>query len=259
MTSLSRLYKYQSPSSHEPSNKRVISVRPLYIQTDNEAQHEQLYSQEKVTAIIEEANDKAQEIINAARNEAENLNKEIAAAKEALKKECDEALRKAEEDGYLKGLEEGRQTGFEEYSKTIKEAMDIVQSAKEDYKSHIQSADNEIIQISMKVAEKIIGEQILQDDTQFRSFIKKGLKEARHYKNIQLHVHPSQYESLLSYKNELLAVFPKEQSLYIFPNDEIGEEDCLIESDTGRIDASVKSQIEEIKTKLLEILESEEA
>ena len=47
-------------------------------------------------------------------------------------------------------------------------------------------------------------------------------------------------------------------SLYnIFPDDDLKETDCIIESTFGRIDASVDSQLHELKLKLLQILEGE--
>ena len=50
----------------------------------------------------------------------------------------------------------------------------------------------------------------------------------------------------------------KDIDFYIYPDDELEETSCIIESENGRIDASVDSQLEEIKIKLFEMLESEQ-
>lgn len=57
----------------------------------------------------------------------------------------------------------------------------------------------------------------------------------------------------------MIALFPKELDFYIYPDEELSEMDCIIESANGRIDASIDSQLEEIKNKLIELLESEGA
>jgi flagellar assembly protein FliH len=54
-----------------------------------------------------------------------------------------------------------------------------------------------------------------------------------------------------------MAIFPKDTELYIFPDDELEESSCIIESENGRMDASVDSQLQEIKVKLTELLEGE--
>jgi flagellar assembly protein FliH len=69
-------------------------------------------------------------------------------------------------------------------------------------------------------------------------------------------VNPSRYSFLLSRKDELIALFPREVDFYIYPDEDLLEEACLIESANGRIDASVDSQLDEIKNKLIDLLES---
>ena len=41
----------------------------------------------------------------------------------------------------------------------------------------------------------------------------------------------------------------------MYPNGELDEHACYIESENGRIDASIDSQLQEIKRKLMDILE----
>ena len=65
------------------------------------------------------------------------------------------------------------------------------------------------------------------------------------------------YEELLSKKEELMTIFSNVVNLFIYPDSDLSEDSCLIESSSGRIDASIDTQLSEIKVKLTELLESE--
>ena len=80
--------------------------------------------------------------------------------------------------------------------------------------------------------------------------VKRALKEAKDSHDVQLHVNPNYYEYLLSQKEELLAVFLHETNLFIFPDEELPENRCVIESALVGLDASVDTQLSEIKQKL---------
>ncbi|MGM9956219.1 MAG: FliH/SctL family protein, partial [Peribacillus sp.] len=122
---------------------------------------------------------------------------------------------------------------------------------------HLESSESVILDIALNVAKKIIGQQLEAKEETFLSLVKGAIKEAREYREVQVHIHPSRYQSILSHKDEMIAIFPKEAELYIYPDDELDESSCIIESENGRIDASVDSQLLEIKAKLSELLEGE--
>ncbi|MDQ7861366.1 hypothetical protein RCO48_11125 [Peribacillus frigoritolerans] len=70
-----------------------------------------------------------------------------------------------------------------------------------------------------------------KDEVSFLSIVKRAIKEVRDNREVQLHIHPIQYQSILSHKDELMAIFPKDTELYIFPDDELEESSCIIESE----------------------------
>ncbi|PLR97276.1 flagellar assembly protein FliH [Bacillus sp. T33-2] len=256
MISLSRLFKSQS-AYPEQAEKRVISIRmfeqsgepdepPVFVHTENEKRE-----------ILEQAARNAEKMVSEAVREAEQIRLNIQEEKQAWEQEKSRLASEAEGRGFEKGVLEGRKQGYSEYQATIQQAREVVESAKKDYHDHIEASEKTILQLGLKVAERILGKRIKEHGEDFLSLVKRALKDAREYRDIQLHVHPVHYGFLLSQKEELSAVFPKETDFYIFPDDDLSEGDCIIESINGRIDASVDSQLQEIKEKLLEMLESE--
>ncbi|MCM3704198.1 MULTISPECIES: flagellar assembly protein FliH [Cytobacillus] len=259
MILLSRLIKSYS-SAVPKEEKKVISIR---LMQSNSNQIEEAVEQsaarphEELQAMLNSAREEAERIVNAARTDSENKARQMDEQLLALEQEKQKIFEEARIQGFADGTDEGRQSGLREYSELIHMAREVVNTAKLDYQQHIESSERTILNLGLKVAGKILSEVLEQNSEQFLSIVKRALKEAREYTEVQLHVHPMHYDLLLSHKEELIRVFPKETDLYIYPDEELSNTSCIIESTNGRIEASVDSQLEEIKRKLFELLESE--
>ncbi len=260
MILLSRLIK-SLPSNQIQVEKKVISIRMIDSHKQVGDQEPEEYFKKKeaqIDARLAGARQEAEAILEAAKTEAEKIHQQMKQQMEELEHERKAALEEARQQGYAAGMEDGRQSGLEEYKRLIHSAKEVVNSARLDYKMQIESSERTILDLGLKAAGRILGQVLDQDSKQFLSIVKRALKEAREYREIQLHVNPVHYDLLLSHKAELIRVFPKETDLYIYPDEELSQTSCIIESVNGRIEASVDSQLEEIKRRLFELLESEE-
>ena len=169
-------------------------------------------------------------------------------AKEQLMKEAYQA-------GYDQGLHEGRRNGQAEYDAVLAEAEKTVELSKTAFAGQVEKSEKVILDLAIVTAERILNASLVDDSVNFVPLVKRALREARDYKEVQIHVHPSKYELLTSEKNELDAIFPNDVQCYLYPNGDLDEHACYIESENGRIDASIDSQLQEIKRKLMDILE----
>lgn len=256
MISLSRLIKSQQ-SRAVSGEEKVISIRMLETSNHQVAPVMFTHTEDERMTILENAVKEAESIVTKAAEEADRLRRQISQEKQEWDQQKAFLAEEARQQGFEQGFQKGQNEGYEEYRQTILFAQDTVQAAKRDYHNHIESSEKVILDLGVKIAGKILGEKLTEDEG-FLSLLKRALKNAREYKDIQLHVHPKHYQGLIAQKEELIAIFPKEINFYIFPDDELEETSCMIESENGRIDASVDSQLEEIKIKLFEMLESEQ-
>lgn len=255
MILLSRIFKhYQSP--HAVQEKKTISIRPIKKKSLSQYEEENEQLSEQAQSVILDAKAKAEQIISMANDEASNIKEAIKSEKAAWNEEKQLLMQEAEKKGFEVGRQEGIAQGYSEMEEAIAQAKSVIETAKEHYDEKLISAEGVILQLGMKTAEKIIGLNLTDDDEKFTSVVKAVLKEVRENEDIQIHVHPYYYDLIAGQYDELLNIFPKETSLYIYPNDELAETDCFIETENGRIDASIDSQLSEIKRKLFELLES---
>ncbi|WP_409294379.1 flagellar assembly protein FliH [Peribacillus sp. SCS-26] len=253
---MSRIIK-SAHSYKEPVNK-TISIRKLESFLISSEEASEMFSPAPDMDHVLEAEKRAEEIISYANAEADKIRSHAESEKQRWE---DELLPAWKEQAWQEGFLEGRQAGQDEIAGEMAEqlqtARDTVDKARLDYKAHIESSESAILSLSIKVAEKIIGIKLSESAEHFLPLVKRAVKEAREFKEVQLHIHPSRYGFLLAEKESLSSLFPRETDFYIYPNDDIDEQGCVIESSHGRIDAGVDSQLLEIKEKLLKLLEGE--
>jgi flagellar assembly protein FliH len=256
MILLSRLIK-SIWSNPVQSEKKVIAIKML--QVPELAVGDKDLEQQNQTPIelLNEASMEAEQIREHAKVEADALYAEIQQERDAWMQEKEMIANTAQKEGYHAGLEEGKRQGYAEYHELIEEAQQIIAAAKKDNITYLEASEKTILNLAVKIAGKIVASKIDEEESSFLTFVKRAVKEAKEYHDIQVHVHPRYYQYLLSQKEELLTIFSHETNLFIFPNEDLPEDGCVIESESGRLDASIDTQLSEIKRKLIEMLESE--
>ncbi|MEW8971306.1 MAG: flagellar assembly protein FliH [Mesobacillus sp.] len=256
MILLSRLIKSQYTSTVS-AEKKVISIRMLEATNQQDVPQVFTHTEDERRRILDNASSEADRIVSRAKEEAEHIRQQIHQEKLEWEQQKSLLVEESRQIGFEQGYQEGKNQGYADYRQTIMFAQETVDAAKRDYQNHIDSSEKVILDLGVKIAGKILGEKLAADEG-FLPLVKRALKNSRDDKDIQLHVHPKHYQELIAHKEELVAIFPKDIDFYIYPDDELVETACIIESENGRIDASVDSQLEEIKIKLFELLESEQ-
>ncbi len=235
----------------------VISLKTLPSKEKDFSEMDKSSLQEVASKLMEDASQKAEEIINQAQLQYEETQLLIQSEQNNWNSQKEHLIKEAQKEGFENGYNQGKTNAIEQYTELIKEAQVIVEAARQDYLEYIESAEEVIFSLGMKVAEKIIGHEIKQNDNAFLSIVRNAIKEVRNHSEISIFVHPTFYELLVSSKSELQSLMNQSVDLFIYPNIELSETSCVIESSFGRVDASVDSQLEEIKEKLLAILVEE--
>lgn len=260
MISLSRIIKSAWTNS-EAHNLKRIEIKTLKIDNHFDCAEEMMesaFNQEELDLIYLKANEEAEQIVQNAKQEAEIIRMQVEEERnhwfqtERVKLEED-----ARQLGYSEGHEVSMQQGYEEMHEHIKQAQNIVDLAKRDYREYLDSSEKIILELSVEIARKILNAEVAANQEGFYHLVRKAIKEAKEYSDIRLRIHYSKYETILAQKDELMAIFPKETDFHIYPDDELDETSCVIESSNGRMDASIDSQLQEIKRKLLELVEGE--
>ena len=110
------------------------------------------------------------------------------------------------------------------------------------------------MKLAVEIANRVLRKNLLQDESLYVEFVKSALKQVKEMRGIRIRVSPDNYERILKYKNELQQLITIDDPIYIIPDDDIGVYDCYIDSEIGRVDVSLDTQIKEMKSRLMELL-----
>jgi flagellar assembly protein FliH len=264
MISLSRLIKSFDTASKEHERK-VISLKSL-----SQASNESVKSTGAEVKDIERMKEQAKRIVadagmqaNNIRQEADQLyehaEKQIKKEKQIWEQEKLRLIESAKQEGYEQGLKQGQADGLKQYEELIDDGKQLVEMIQKGYEKNISDSESTILLLGIKIAEKILKTEIQSNHNQFFNIVRSAIKEVKEQQHIQIRIHPNLYPFIISKKDELQSIFidPSTQ-LFVYPDNDIEDHGCIVESSFGRIDASVDSQLEEIKQKLIELLEGDD-
>ncbi|MDQ0214302.1 flagellar assembly protein FliH [Oikeobacillus pervagus] len=255
---MSRIIKSRFAKEREETSKiiEIKMIRPPQIAEEEGQVDESNYLIEKEQLFLE-ANEQAKEIKRKAIESAEQTRQQIEEEKQQWNEEKQQLIEEAFEQGLTKGNEEGRRRGYEEWISQIEIAKQVIDESKMEFEKNVQGSEKVILDLSMKIAEKIIGIALENQEGSFISLVKQGLKACRDEHEVQIHIHPNQYSLLVSQREELEAIFPVNAQLYLYPNEDLPEDGCYIETKQGHLDISVDSQLQQIRNKLFELIEGD--
>ncbi len=266
MTSLSRIIRSIYTQS-DSDNVKEIQIRDMFEVLDLEdgedgsSQHQ--LSIEEIMAerdrLLAEARASLQVEREAFEQEKQMHFQEIEHLKLSWEEERPNRVQEAYDEGFGQGYEDGVNKSTEAMAESLQTANEVINQAKENARKYIDDQEAVILELGLTTAERIIGASLERDPDLFVSIVRRGLKEAREMKEIKIYVSPAYHALITANRDELAEMFPVDVPFMIFVNEDLkNETDCYIETNHGRIVVSVDEQLNELRLKLHEILESKE-
>lgn len=146
----------------------------------------------------------------------------------------------AAKEGYEKGIEASNEAVY-----TMKEAVEEFFSYKEEL---FKKVSGDILDISLKVAQKIIKKEVETDKKVLDAIVHDALKSlAKDENKIILKVNPTDVEYTKEIVPKLLSSGQFEAKIYVSGDKEVEEGSAVIETSNGIIDANISTQLELIK------------
>lgn len=247
-------------------NKVKIQIRDLFtVDFDEQGEEENPEEQISYEEIIEERDRllaDANRHIEQQKEEFERYRNEQLNAIEQLKQMWEEEKlilqKQAYDEGFQQGYEEGVLKATENMQSSVQLANETVENAKIHAQQYIENQEQVILEIALKSTERIIGKLLDREDELFVSVVHQGLKEAREMKEIKIYVSPQYHSLMVENQNEFQEMFPPDVPLLIFVNEDLESTECFIETNHGRIVVTIDEQLNELRQKLYEILNSKE-
>ncbi|MCK6162330.1 flagellar assembly protein FliH [Bacillus sp. LNXM12-2] len=250
---MSRIIKHETSVIPEQGRQTI----PLQqVEFKKEHHEEELVNETEASQLVlSDAEDQASRIVEQANSELEKTMAEINQRRAAFEEERMQLIEEAKQAGYQDGFQKGETDANMQYQSILDQANDIVSLAKQDYEEKIESSAEKIVELAFELAKRV---WYSAEDTidQFLALVKQVISEVKEYDDISIYVDPEHYDHVMEYKDELIRILQKDTHLAIYSDEKAPKGTCYVETSFGKVEASVDTQMNQLKEKLLEVIDS---
>ena len=247
---------YDSPPGCEtnfvPDNTELPAVSINY---DNVRDVETVKAQ--TSEILLETEQMVKELLGTARREAEKIIKNANNGAENVISEGRVRLKDIEEEAYQRGWQAGSQDGRkhaeEEYQARLQEAQDLLDKAAEERQSIIAGSEDEIVQLAVTVARKIISHELAVNPDTIVDIVKRAIDKTGDREELTVRVNPENLESTINAQEDISLSSKGIRKLKILADSTVAPGGCVVETQSETVDARVERQLSEIEQALMEV------
>jgi flagellar assembly protein FliH len=173
---------------------------------------------------------------------------DLGRVKDALAKKVQLAEQESYEKGLSEGVRKGRELQKNETLQTLQAMASIVKETSKLKKSILENEEQQIIQLSLAIAEKVIHLEVSTNREVIRGVLKEAIKNIGDRENMKIRVHPQDFHFMLEIKSDFLHGFDGIKNIVFEEDESILRGGAIIETLCGEVDARLDQQYNEIKT-----------
>ncbi|HWI54061.1 MAG TPA: FliH/SctL family protein [Desulfobacteria bacterium] len=212
---------------------------------------------EQAAEILQETEQMVRELLETARQEAQKIIQKANEEADAIISSGNEQVREVHEAAFTKGREEGYQYGLkiaeDESVARIMEAEKLVEQARQERVEIIEGSENEILQLAMAVARKVVGEEIVLNSECVVDIVKKAIQKATDRQELTVRVNPENLDVTLNAEEEINKSAAGIRKMRVTADPAVSIGGCVVETPNETVDARVERQLDEIEQALLEV------
>jgi flagellar assembly protein FliH len=196
---------------------------------------------------IEAAKQEASLLVGNAQAEAKQIVASATREAERIKTEAEQT-----------GAAAGRQTGLkqirQELAGKLAQALALLSTAEIEHQRRVLASEPEILKLAVAIASKIINAELTTDPKQRLALVKQALERYPQATTYKIRINPGDLQGLApDILPELQSVFTEPKIIEIVADETIAPGGCFIETDHGKIDARLQTQLELIADELIKV------
>jgi flagellar assembly protein FliH len=153
----------------------------------------------------------------------------------------------AYEKGYSEGERAGRETGEKMVEAVLKQYTQTLEELKGLRRHLLTGSEREVVRLSLEIAKKVVKREVSVDDELILALVKVALSRLADQSVITVRANPKDCESILQYRESRGHKESWHEGIKLVEDPIITRGGCLIETDSGVIDARVEEQFREIE------------
>lgn len=216
---------------------------------------DELARQQSLRSARRSAAPEVEALLEQARQETEQARTEArTAAREASRAGHEEGYSAGYALGHAEGLRQGRQQAAEEAASeraALRAAVDsLVNRVEEERQRAWDSLEPQVLELVLEVAKTVLKQEVEASRTAAISQIRSAVRRAAHASSLRVRVNAADLEAAQAVKEELLELVDGLRGIEIAADRRVPAGGCVVETESGDIDARLSTQIEEVEAAL---------
>lgn len=176
------------------------------------------------------------EILKKTSDEVEGLINQAKARVAEIEKE-------AREKGHKEGFEKGHAEGLVEVRSLMKTLDYVIEGLFDVRKEFYEKSEKEMVDIIILTASEIIRREVKEDRDVIKDVIRKAVEGIHSLQEITISLNPRDIESARELTPELMEKMETIKNVRFEENPSISEGGCLVETNVGKLDATVENRL----------------
>jgi len=212
-------------------------------------------------AVVEEMVVPAADPLEEARAEAERLLESASAQAESLLRDAQQRALElvagaegrvaqieadARRQGFEQGSGDGRAAAGAEMEEMLQTMRGLVEMALIERHKIIETAEPEIVRLSVAVAERILNQHVAVDREAVLEMARSAITRLVNRETVTVRVNPADIETMRQHREKLMSMNDID-NLRIIEDQRVDRGGVLIETDAGTIDAKISTQLREVR------------
>ena len=188
-------------------------------------------------------------------DEASNL-KTVEEQAESLLRQAKVEASEIEKQAYERGFSEGEKAGKElgeksleallkQYAKTLEELNNLRREI-------FAASEREVLRLALEIARKVIRREVSVDEELILTLVKVALNRLAEQTIMTVRVNPRDYQSIQRHHAAYPSTSSLDEGVKLVEDPSVSRGGCLIETESGIIDARIEEQLREIEKGFLE-------
>ena len=158
-------------------------------------------------------------------------------------------------EAYLQGKQAGLEEAEQQFGATLKAFAGAVAEIGRLRQTILKNSSHDMLQLVIAISAQIIQQEISISAEIIVATIQKALRAAARADEFHIKINPTDFETATQNRPLLLASISGLRNITFEAAPEISRGGCLIESEQGRVDATIETQIDEVRQHLSGLME----
>lgn len=209
---------------------------------------EEAYSvQEQADSVLKNAELQAANIIQQAQDESERIiseaNIESARIIESAEQSHQEIVEAATQDGFNVGYQEGREEAIKENAQLLMETTNALNKLQAAFPKAVQQNEDKLIKLALETASAVVTEEILARPEIILKTVERAVNRVSDLERVVIKINPLDLDIVLPKQEYFRSKLPDVEEFIITGHYSITRGGCLIETNSGNIDARIETQL----------------